>query len=226
MVENTVVLRPPRKGRTCVFGRVMGGFVERWLGVRICFSNRIHISVGNTGMFSPPMGGVCGAYSIRPYTCYMPYIKIRKRFSNREYVLVRDTGMFSPPMGGVCGAYAVAPLHVLHAIHRNMDMFSERGICFGWGYGHVFATNGWRSWGVCCCAPTRVTCHTSKYGNVFRTGNMFRLGIRPCFCHLRVAFVGRIQYAPTRVTCRTSKYGNVFQTGYIFRLGIRPCYLN
>ena len=140
MVENTVVLRPPRKGRTYVFGRVVGGFVKRWLGIRICFRhlwaafvgrmllrpytcympymkirpcfpNRVHISVGDTAMFSLPMGGVCGAYAIRPYTCYMPYIEIRSCYSNWEYISVRDT-----------------------------DIFSERGIYFCWGYGNVFRT--------------------------------------------------------------------------------------
>ena len=64
MVENTVVLQPPRKGRTCVFGHVIGGFVERWLGVRICFPNRVYISVGDTDMFSLPAGGVCRAYAV------------------------------------------------------------------------------------------------------------------------------------------------------------------
>ena len=140
MVENTVVLRPPQTGCTCVFGRVMGGFVERWLGIRACFrhpwvafvgrmqyaptrvtcrtlkyghvfrtgymfrlgirpcfSNRVYILVGDTDMFSPPMGGVCRAYAIRPYTCYMLYIEIRTCFSNGEYVLVRDTEMFFEP---------------------------------------------------------------------------------------------------------------------------------
>ena len=96
----------------------------------------------------------------------------------------------------------------------------------GWGYGYVFATYGRRLWGVCCCAPTRVTCHTSKYEYVFRTGYMFWLGIRICFRHPWVAFVGRIQYAPTRVTCRTLKYGHVIRTGNIFRLGIRICFSN
>ena len=52
------------------------------------------------------------------------------------------------------------------------------------------------------------------------------LGIRACFRHLRVAFVGRMQYAPARVTCRTSKYEYVFRTGYMFRLGIRICFPN
>ena len=75
-------------------GRVMGGFWGRRLGIWICFSNRVHISVGDTGMFSPPAGGVRGAYAIRPYTCYMPYIKIRIRFPNWVYVSIRDTAMF------------------------------------------------------------------------------------------------------------------------------------
>ena len=88
-----------------------------WLGIRTCFSKGVYIPVGDTDVFSPPMGGACGAYAIRPYTCYMPYMKIRPCFSNRVYVSVRGTVMFSPPTGGVCGAYAVAPLHVLHAVH-------------------------------------------------------------------------------------------------------------
>ena len=177
-------------------------------------------------MFSPPTGGACGAYAVAPLHVLHAIHENTAMFSEPGIYFGWGYGHVFATNGWRLWGVFNTPLHVLHAIHRNMDMFSERGICFGWGYGHVFATNGWRSWGVCCCAPTRVTCHTSKYGNVFRTGNMFRLGIRPCFCHLRVAFVGRIQYAPTRVTCRTSKYGNVFQTGYIFRLGIRPCYLN
>ena len=64
------------------------------------------------------------------------------------------------------------------------------------------------------------------YEHVFRTGNIFRLGIRPCFRHLRVAFVGRMQYAPTRVTCRTSKYEYVFRTGKALRIKIRTCFPN
>ena len=51
--------------------------------------------VGNTDMFSPPMGGVRGAYAIRPYTCYMPYIKMRPCFSNGVYVSIGDTNVFS-----------------------------------------------------------------------------------------------------------------------------------
>ena len=39
------------------------------------------------------------------------------------------------------------------------------------------------------------------YGHVFRTGNIFRLGIRTCFRHLWVAFVGRMLLRPyTRYT--------------------------
>ena len=105
-----------------------------WLGIRACFRHQWVAFVGRM--------------LLRPYTCYMPYIEIWTCFPNGVYVSVGDTDMFSPPMGGVHGAYAVAPLHALHAIHRNTEMFFERGICFGWGYGHVFATYGWRLWGV------------------------------------------------------------------------------
>ena len=139
----------------------------------------------------------------------------------------------------------------------------------GWGYGHVFATCGWRSWGV-CNTPLHVlhaihrntvmlfepdTYFGWEYGYVFRTGDMFRLGIRTCFRHLRVAFVGCMLLRP--YTCYMSyikirpcfpnrvhvihrntnvfsepdirypsKYGNVFRTGNIFLLGIRTCFPN
>ena len=36
-----------------------------------------------------------------------------------------------------------------------------------------------------------------KYGHVFHTGYTSSIGIRTCFRHLRVAFVGRMQYVPT-----------------------------
>ena len=52
------------------------------------------------------------------------------------------------------------------------------------------------------------------------------LGIRPCFRHQWVAFVGRMQYAPTRVTCHTSKYERVSRTGCTLRIEIRPCFSN
>ena len=52
-------------------------------------------------MFSPPMGGVCGAYAIRPYTCYMPYIEIRPCFSNGVHVIHRNTNVFSELGEGV-----------------------------------------------------------------------------------------------------------------------------
>ena len=106
MVGNTVVLRPPRTGRTCVFGRVMGGFVERWLEVRICFSNGVYVSVGDTDMFSPPTGGVCGAYAVAPLppgichtlnygyvfrTGYASYIKIRTPLPNPVRATHRKT---------------------------------------------------------------------------------------------------------------------------------------
>ena len=65
----------------------------------------------------------------------------------------------------------------------------------GWEYGHGFATNGWRLWGVCNTplhvlhAIHRNTAvfsepdmrYPSKYGNVFRTGYMLSIKIRPCF---------------------------------------------
>ena len=50
------------------------------------------------------------------------------------------------------------------------------------------------------------------------------LGIRTCFRHQWVAFVGRMQYAPTRVTCHTSKYGRAFRTGYTLSIEIRTCF--
>ena len=52
------------------------------------------------------------------------------------------------------------------------------------------------------------------------------LGIRTCFRHQWVAFVGRMQYAPTRVTCHTSKYGRVFRTGYTLSIEIRKRFPN
>lgn len=125
----------------------------------------------------------------------------------------------------------------------------------GWEYGHVFATNGWRLWGVCCCVPTRVTCRTLKYGHVFRTGYMFRLGIRPRFRHPWVALVGRMLLRP--YTCYmpyikirscysnweyisvrdtemffepgmryASKYECVFRTGRTLSIKIRTCFPN
>ena len=121
--------------------------------IRTCYSNREYVSVGDTVMFSPPMGGVCGAYAIRPYTCYMPYMKIRPCFSNGEYVLVRDTAMFSEPE-----------------------------IYFGWGYGRVFRTGHKRSIKIRTCFPNRIhvihrntetfsepdTFYPPKCGRVFR----------------------------------------------------------
>ena len=97
--------------------------------------------VGDTGMFSPPAGGVRGAYAIRPYTCYMPYIKIRPCFSNRIYVSVRDTDMFSEPgtrypskYGRVFRTRYTLSIEIrtcfpnpVHVIHRNTNVFSELG---------------------------------------------------------------------------------------------------
>ena len=196
MVENTVVLRPPRTGRTCIFGHVMDVFVERWLGIRTCFSNRVYVLVGDTDMFSPPAGGVCGAYAIRPYTRYMPYMKIRLCFPNRVHIWVRDTDMFFEP--GICFGWGYGyifatcgwrlwgvcntPLHVLHAVHQNTAMFFEPGTYFGWEYGHVFRTGHTLSIEIRTCFPNRIhvthqnaetfselgTNDPSKYGRVFR----------------------------------------------------------
>ena len=148
-------------------------------------------------------------------------------------------------------------------------MFFEWGICFGWGYGHVFATYGWRLWGV-FNTPLHLlhvinqntamffepdARYPSKYERVIRTGNMFWLGIRPCFRHLRVAFVGRMLLRPYTSympyieirTCYSnreyvsvgntdmfselstrypSKYGNVSQTGYTLSIEIRKRFSN
>ena len=92
-------------------------------------------------MFSPPMGGVCGAYAIRPYTCYMPYIEIRPCFSNGVYVSVRDTNVFSEPgtrhpsrYGYVFRTRYMLSIKIrpcfptgIHVIHRNTNVFSELG---------------------------------------------------------------------------------------------------
>jgi len=154
MVENTVVLRPPRTGRTCVFGRVMSGFWGRRLGIWICFPNRVYISVGGTAVFFEP------------------------------------------------------------------------GIYFGWGYGHVFATYGWRLWGVCCCAPTHVTCHKSKYGYVFRTGYTLPIEIRKCFPN-RIHIIHQNTNVFSEPGTRyPSKYECVFRTGHKRSIEIRPCFPN
>ena len=50
------------------------------------------------------------------------------------------------------------------------------------------------------------------YGHVFRIRNMFWLGIRICFRHLRVAFVGRMLLR--------------LYTRYMPYMKIRPCFLN
>ena len=91
------------------------------------------------------------------------------------------------------------------------------------------------------------------YSRVFRTGYMFRLGIRACFRYLRVAFVGRMLLRPyTRYMpyieiriCFSNgvyisvgdtdmfferdiyfglKFGRVFRTGYMLPIEIRPCF--
>ena len=111
--------------------------------------------VGNTDMFSPPMGGVCGAYAIRPYTRYMPYIKIRIRFPNRVHVSVGDTDMFSPPAGGVRGAYAIRPYMCYMPYIEIRPCFSN-GVYVSIGDTDMFSEPGTR--------------YPSKYGNVFRRG--------------------------------------------------------
>ena len=123
---------------------------------------------------------------------------------------------------GVCNT----PLHALHAIHRNTETFFEPGICFGWGYGHVFATYGRRLWGVCCCAPTPVTCHTSKYGHVFRTGYTLSIEIRTCFPNQIYVIHRNTETFSEPGTHRPSKYECVFRTGYTSSIQIRTCFPN
>ena len=68
MVENTVVLRPSREGRTYVFGRVMGGLGGRRLEIRTCFPNPIRATHRNTcpifqhlANYNPPIKKYNGA---------------------------------------------------------------------------------------------------------------------------------------------------------------------
>ena len=117
-------------------------------------------------MFSPPAGGVHGAYAIRPYTCYMPYIKIRPCFSNGGYVSVRDTDMFFEPDTRYPSKYG-------HVFRTRYTSSIEMRICFPKGI-HVIHQNT----AVFSEPDTR---YPSKYERVFRTGYMFRLGIRICF---------------------------------------------
>ena len=75
-------------------------------------------------------------------------------------------------------------------------------------------------------APTRVTCHTSKYERVSRTGCTLRIEIRKRFPN------------PVHVTHQNtdvfsepgahyaSKYGNVFRTGHALPIEIQPCFSN
>ena len=130
----------------------MGGFWRRRLGIRICFPNRVYVSV-------------------------------------------RDTDMFSPPMGGACGAYTVAPLHVLHAIHRNTNVFPVPGAHYALKYGYVFRARYTLSVKIRPCFSNRTcvthrntavfsepgTCYPSKYGRVFRRGYTLPTEIRTCF---------------------------------------------
>ena len=133
-----------------------------------------------------------GRMLLRPYTCYMPYMKIRPCFPNRGYIPVGDTDMFSPHAGGACGAYAVAPLHVLHAIHKNTDMFFERG-----------------------------TRYPSKYVNVFRTGYALSIKIRTCFPNPVHVVHQNTDVFSEPDTHYPSKYERVFRTGYTSYIKIR-----
>ena len=96
-VRNTAVLSQLRRVPGCrgVFNtphrRPCG---SEW---RSCYGWFLGATVRDTDMFSPPMGGVCGAYAIRPYTCYMPYIEIRPCFSNGVHVIHRNTNVFPVP---------------------------------------------------------------------------------------------------------------------------------
>ena len=136
-------------------GRVMGGFWGRRLGIQPCFLNGVYVSIRDTEMFSPPMGGVCRAYAIRPYTCYMPYIEIRIRFPNGVHISVGDTDMFSPPAGGVCGAYSIRP-YTRYMPYIKIRIRFPNGVYVSVGDTNVFSEPG--------------TCYPSKYGNVFRRG--------------------------------------------------------
>ena len=98
------------------------------------------------------MGGVREAYAIRPYTCYMPYIKIRIRFPNRVYVSVGDTDMFSEPDMRYPSKYErvfrtgyTSSIEIricfpnrVHVTHRNTAVFFVPGTRYPSKYGRVF----------------------------------------------------------------------------------------
>ena len=78
---------------------------------------------------------------------------------------------------------------------ENTVMLFEPGICFGWGYSHVFRTGYALSIKIQACFPDgirvihqntnvfseRDTRYPSKYERVFRTGYTLSIKIRPCF---------------------------------------------
>ena len=108
----------------------------------------------------------------------------------------------------------------------------------GWEYGHVFATNGWRLWGVCNTPlhvlhaihrntnvfPVPGAHYALKYGNVFRTRYTLSIEIRICFPNPVHVIHQNMETFSEGDTRYPPKYGHVFRTGYMFRLGIRICF--
>ena len=127
------------------------GYIFR-LGIRPCFR---HLRVAFVGRML-----------LRPYTRYMPYMKIRPCFSNREYVSVRDTETFfergtryPSKFERVFQIGYTLPIKIrtcfpnrIHIIHQNTETFSEPG-----------------------------TRYPSKCGNIFRTGHKRSIEMRTCF---------------------------------------------
>ena len=71
------------------------------LGIRICFSNRIHISVGDAAVFSEPDMLYSSKYGRVFRTGYMLSIEIQTCFSNPVHVIHRNTAVFSELGEGV-----------------------------------------------------------------------------------------------------------------------------
>ena len=110
----------------------------------------------------------------------------------------------------------------------------------GWEYGHVFATNGWRLWGV-CNTPLHVlhaihrntavfsepgTRYPSKYERVSRTGCTLRIEIRKRFSNrVHVTHRNTAMFSG-RDTRYPSKYRRVFRTRHTSSIEIRPCFPN
>ena len=110
----------------------------------------------------------------------------------------------------------------------------------GWEYGHVFATNGWRLWGV-CNTPLHVlhaihrntavffergTRYPSKYERVSRTGCTLRIEIRKCFSNRTCVTHRNTAVFSEPGTRYPSKYGRVFRTRYTLSIKIRTCFSN